>query len=81
MFNFLAAADENPWLAELDLAVLNARLEAKRRAFEALRASGEFWKMGKEEREHAGLVTQGVSGSHRTPSHPLPDPGQPLRTH
>ena len=29
----------------------------------------------------AGLKLKGARGSHRTPSHPLPDPGHPLRTH
>ena len=30
---------------------------------------------------YAGLLTQGVPGVPQDPSHPLPDPGRPLRTH
>ena len=51
MFNFMAAADENPWLAELDLDEVNARLAAKREHFAGLLESGEFWELDKEGRE------------------------------
>eukprot|EP01045_Picozoa_sp_COSAG04_P031556 COSAG04_NODE_5881_length_1465_cov_1.560029_1_plen_220_part_00 len=51
MFNFMAAADENPWLAELDLDEVNARLAAKREHFAGLLESGEFWQLDKEGRE------------------------------
>ena len=50
MFNFLAAADKNGWLAELDLDAVNATLAAKRVEFEALLESGKFWELHKEER-------------------------------
>jgi 8-oxo-dGTP pyrophosphatase MutT (NUDIX family) len=50
MFNFLCAADENPWLAELDLEAVNARLAQRRSEFEELLASGAFWQLSKEER-------------------------------
>ena len=50
MFNFLCAADRNPWLQQLDLQAVNARLSARREKFERLLESGEFWQLGKEER-------------------------------
>ena len=44
MNNFVAVAgDENPWLRDLDVDGLNARLEARRRQHAALVESGEFW--------------------------------------
>lgn len=50
MFNFLCAADENPWLQHLDLDVVNASLSSRRQKFDALLESGDFWKLNKAER-------------------------------
>ena len=51
MYNYLAFADENPWLQELDTAAINRALQEKREHFERLVSSGRFWAMSKEERE------------------------------
>ena len=50
MFNFLCAADDNPWLQHLDLDAVNARLKLRRQECEALIESGDFWKLNKNER-------------------------------
>ena len=50
MFNFLCAADQNPWLQHLDLQAVNGRLNARREKFERLLESGKFWQLEKEKR-------------------------------
>merc|ERR1712018_902764 len=55
MYNFVCIAEENPWLAKLDLDKLNATLQSKRHSFEkAVGNSGShgiFWSLTKHERE------------------------------
>jgi 8-oxo-dGTP pyrophosphatase MutT (NUDIX family) len=51
MYNFVAIADENPWLENLDLDFVNQKLADKRTALQPLVESGEFWEMSKEEKE------------------------------
>jgi 8-oxo-dGTP pyrophosphatase MutT (NUDIX family) len=51
MYNFIAIADENPWLEELDLDFVNAKLAEKRENFEPIMESGDFWEMSKEKKE------------------------------
>eukprot|EP00746_Dinoflagellata_sp_MGD_P043676 gnl/MRDRNA2_/MRDRNA2_206199_c0_seq1.p1 gnl/MRDRNA2_/MRDRNA2_206199_c0~~gnl/MRDRNA2_/MRDRNA2_206199_c0_seq1.p1 ORF type:complete len:316 (+),score=62.18 gnl/MRDRNA2_/MRDRNA2_206199_c0_seq1:52-948(+) len=53
MHNFVCIAEENPWLANLDLDTVNAALQHKRDAFQQLIASSDskFWSMNKHERE------------------------------
>lgn len=47
MHNYVALADENEWLRDLDVEIVNARLEERRRAHVRLMDSGEFWKLSK----------------------------------
>lgn len=47
MHNFVALADENEWLRDLDVEIVNARLEERRRTHVRLMDSGEFWKLSK----------------------------------
>lgn len=51
MFNYVAVADENPWLEEMDVPALNARLQAKRMRHAELLSSGKFWSMSEAEKE------------------------------
>ena len=47
MHNFVALAEENQWLQELDVEIVNARLGERRRIHDRLVASGEFWSLSK----------------------------------
>eukprot|EP00443_Scrippsiella_acuminata_P129399 CAMPEP_0115749058 /NCGR_PEP_ID=MMETSP0272-20121206/93990_1 /TAXON_ID=71861 /ORGANISM="Scrippsiella trochoidea, Strain CCMP3099" /LENGTH=166 /DNA_ID=CAMNT_0003194085 /DNA_START=1 /DNA_END=497 /DNA_ORIENTATION=- len=49
--NFVAAAEENPWLEELDTDEVNAALARRRKEHSARVADGSFWALGKAERE------------------------------
>ena len=51
MFNFVALASENEWLASLDIDALNTALAARRERHRELVDSGEFWGMGMKEKE------------------------------
>merc|ERR1740123_252267 len=51
MWNFVAIADENPWLQNLDIDGVNAYLEEKRVAFADLVKSGQFWSLTPEKKE------------------------------
>jgi len=51
MWNYVALAEENPWLANLDVEAINRSLEERRRTFDKLVESGEYWKMTDEEKE------------------------------
>ena len=48
MFNYLCAAEENPWLAALDIDAANAELAEQRDRCAALVASGDFWDLSAE---------------------------------
>ena len=50
MYNYLCAAEENPWLAALDIDAANAALAAQRVHCDALVESGEFWELSAEEK-------------------------------
>jgi 8-oxo-dGTP pyrophosphatase MutT (NUDIX family) len=50
MYNYLCAAEENPWLASFDVDSANAALAQQRRRCNALVVSGEFWKLSAEEK-------------------------------
>ena len=58
MQNFVALAEENPWLAELDVEAVNADLAARRDYFEGVLASGAFWDMTDEEKEKVSPEVQ-----------------------
>jgi hypothetical protein len=45
IYNFVALASENPWLAGLNIGAVNSALERRRAAHAALVASGEYWKL------------------------------------
>lgn len=45
IYNFVALASENPWLAGLNTGAVNSALERRRAAHAALVASGEYWKL------------------------------------
>lgn len=51
MHNYACLADENPWLAALDTAAIDASLARRRARFEALRDAGGFWQLSQPERE------------------------------
>lgn len=52
MYNFVCIAEENPWLADLDVDAINTRLHARREEFQPLVApGGSFWQMPKSDRE------------------------------
>mmetsp|Transcript_70287 Transcript_70287/g.139294 ORF Transcript_70287/g.139294 Transcript_70287/m.139294 type:complete len:368 (+) Transcript_70287:134-1237(+) len=51
MYNYLAVAEENPWLQQLDVVTVNARLEAKRQQHAKLIDSGCFWSLSKADKE------------------------------
>ncbi|GBG28489.1 Hypothetical Protein FCC1311_047122 [Hondaea fermentalgiana] len=53
MYNFVAIAEENPWLANLDIDEVNESLRARRREFYKLIESTEspYWSMPVEEKE------------------------------
>ncbi|KAF0683260.1 Aste57867_24692 [Aphanomyces stellatus] len=52
MHNFVALAPENPWLEDATLVDrINARLQAKRRAFQAAVDDGTFWTMDEQAKE------------------------------
>jgi 8-oxo-dGTP pyrophosphatase MutT (NUDIX family) len=50
MYNYLCAAEENPWLASFDVEAANAALARQRSRCDELVASGEFWKLSAEEK-------------------------------
>ena len=52
MYNFVALAEENPWLSELNTEAVNAKLQAKRDAFLPIaKEGGTFWSMAPLQRE------------------------------
>ena len=51
MYNFVALASENPWLASLDIDGVNVALEERRARHARLVETGEFWKMSVAEKE------------------------------
>ena len=51
MFNFVALADDNPWLEALDTDAVNKQLALTRDKFKGLLTSGEFWRMTPAEKE------------------------------
>lgn len=53
MYNYLCAAEENPWLAALDVDAVNAALAEQRSRCDALVASGEFWELSAAEKAAA----------------------------
>lgn len=52
MFNYVAAAEENPWLEELDLEEVNSSLAKRRECFAEALQGGNFYTLGKEEQEN-----------------------------
>lgn len=51
IYNFVALAEENPWLQDLDVDAVNEALSAHRRQFKELVESGKYWDMPPSERE------------------------------
>lgn len=51
MYNFVAAAEENAWLEDLDVAATNAALARRRECHRAALEDGSYWLLSKEERE------------------------------
>lgn len=51
MHTFVALEEENPWIRALSTALLNKKLEEKRKRFKVLAESGEVFAMTHEERE------------------------------
>lgn len=51
IYNFVALAEENPWLQELDVDAVNDALTAHRRQFKTLVESGKYWDLPKSEKE------------------------------
>ncbi|CAK9068800.1 unnamed protein product [Durusdinium trenchii] len=52
MFNYVAAAEENPWLQELNVQEVNASLAQRRKSFAEAVEGGNFYTLGKEEQEN-----------------------------
>lgn len=61
MFNYVACADENAWLLNLDVDQVNRQLQAKRDAFEGLLTSGRFWSLSKKDRERVSPEVRSVA--------------------
>jgi len=51
MYNFVAAAEENPWLEELDTVSVNSQLGERRMRHGRLVADGTFWNLAKSDKE------------------------------
>lgn len=51
MHNFVAVAEENPWLSVLDACAVNAALEQRRVDHAVAVENGSFWALGKTEKE------------------------------
>lgn len=51
MFNFVALASENEWLADLDIDHVNSALAARRETHANLVKSDKFWTLSEEEKE------------------------------
>ncbi|CAJ1440540.1 unnamed protein product [Effrenium voratum] len=51
MYNYVAAAEENPWLQELNLKDVNHSLGSRRQRFAESLQGGNFYTLGKEEQE------------------------------
>ncbi|CAJ1341521.1 unnamed protein product [Effrenium voratum] len=51
MYNYVAAAEENPWLQELNLKDVNHSLASRRQRFAESLQGGNFYTLGKEEQE------------------------------
>jgi len=51
MYNFVAAAEENEWLENLDVDRINTELAARRARHADVVADGSFWSMDKETKE------------------------------
>lgn len=51
MWNMVAVADENPWLAELDVKDVNCKLRERRKHFAQLMDTDQFWKLSQTDRE------------------------------
>ena len=49
MYNFVAVADENPWLQHIDVTAVNAHLMQQQAKVEHL--GSEFWKLSRAEKE------------------------------
>ena len=60
MHNFVALADENPWLEAYDVDATNAALQARRDSHAKLVDSGEFWGMSSAEKEQVSPETHQV---------------------
>ena len=61
MHNFVALAIENDWLAELHPDSINAALAARRERFLTLLKAGDFWPLGKAERERVAPEVRRVA--------------------
>jgi len=51
MYNYIALAEENPFLANLDIDDVNKKLRQRRKSFRTKVISGEYWKLSQEEKE------------------------------
>ncbi|CAE8609603.1 unnamed protein product [Polarella glacialis] len=51
MYNFVAAAEENPWLQQLDIGAVNAALAQRRDLHRTEVETGSFWTLANAERE------------------------------
>lgn len=51
IYNFVALAEENQWLQDLDVDAVNTALEAHRQQFKALVESGKYWDLPLSEKE------------------------------
>jgi len=58
MYNYVAVAEENPWLEALDVAAANAALHERRVRHQAAVESGAFWSLRGREREHTAPEVQ-----------------------
>jgi len=61
MYNFVAAAEENPWLEQLDSCAVNSALEKRRVEHAAILGTGAFWDLDKPEREQVSPEVRELS--------------------
>jgi len=52
IYIYVAMSQENPWLENIDVDAINAKLAKKREDFKEVCASGAYWKMNFLEKEH-----------------------------
>lgn len=61
MFNFVALASENPWLAHLDVDAVNTALTKRRERHANLVADGSFWAMSAQEKEQVAPEVHNIA--------------------